>query len=121
MRNYLREAKPALASLPIIVKAFANVDGLSKFLVNAKVIQSPSSLWDFAKGFSQAHAKSDFVLVGSGKDRADKKVEGENVFFTFCSIHTLNCKQVFLRSLSRIPRAAISYSEPAMIMATSEC
>jgi hypothetical protein len=33
-------------------------------------------MWSFAKAFSQAHAGSDFVFVGSGKDRADKKIKG---------------------------------------------
>ncbi|KAF2499390.1 hypothetical protein BU16DRAFT_535752 [Lophium mytilinum] len=76
VQEYLRRAKPALASLPIMIKAFANSDGLSKLLVNVKIIQSSGALWDFAKSFSQAHAMSDFVLVGNGKDRADEKVKG---------------------------------------------
>ncbi|KAF2810481.1 uncharacterized protein BDZ99DRAFT_313074 [Mytilinidion resinicola] len=76
VQEYLRKAKPALAGLPIMIKAFANSDGLSKLLVNVNIIQSSGFLWDFAKSFSQAHAMSDFVLVGNGKDRADEKVKG---------------------------------------------
>ena len=37
-------------------------------------------MWNFAKAFSQAHAGSDFVFVGSGKDRADKKIKGMSTF-----------------------------------------
>ena len=94
VKEFLGEAKPDLVRLPIIIKAFANADGMSKFLLNTKMIRSPSLLWDFAKGFSQAHALSDFVLVGNGKDRADKKVKGKNAFLTFIlqiRLHTNRC------------------------------
>jgi hypothetical protein len=121
VREYLETDKPDLATLPINIKAFANGNGLSKFLLHAKVVQSSSSLWDFVKGFSQAHARSDFVLVGNGKDRADEKVKGKDAFVVSCSYNTLTCIQVFLNSLLRIPPVAISYSEPAMIMAMSDC
>jgi hypothetical protein len=66
-----------LANLPVIAKAFANADGMSRFLLNAGVVQSADALAEFAKCFSQAFATSDFVLVGHGKDRADKKIKGE--------------------------------------------
>jgi hypothetical protein len=60
--------------MPIMIKAFANADGLAQVL--AKLTKSPKSLASFVKGFSQARDASDFVLVGSGKDRADEKVKG---------------------------------------------
>lgn len=81
VRDYLGKAQPALASLPIMIKAFANEAGLSKFLVNYKVIGSASSLLDFAKQFSQAHPISDFVLVDNGKERVDKKIQGETISY----------------------------------------
>lgn len=62
--------------MPIMIKVFAKVDGLAQVLVKIKVIKSPGSLTNFAKGFSQACDGSDFVLVGSGKDRADEKIKG---------------------------------------------
>jgi hypothetical protein len=68
---------PELPGLPIIVKAFANADGLSQVLVKHKITKSPDMLWDFVKGFSQACETFDFVLVGSGKDRADEKIKRE--------------------------------------------
>ncbi|KAH6643112.1 hypothetical protein C7974DRAFT_117267 [Boeremia exigua] len=52
------------------------MDGISGHLSRVGLIKSSVALWDFAKGFSQAHAGSDFVFVGSGKDRADKKIKG---------------------------------------------
>lgn len=66
-----------LVNLPVIAKAFANADGMSKFLLSTGLVHCSDSLTEFAKGFSQAFATSDFVLVGHGKDPADKKIKGE--------------------------------------------
>ena len=77
VRDYLEKAEPSLARLPVVIRAFANVDGMSKFLLHTGMVQSWGSLSEFAKRFSQASATSDFVLVGHGKDRADKKIKGE--------------------------------------------
>ncbi|RAH80827.1 hypothetical protein BO86DRAFT_340745 [Aspergillus japonicus CBS 114.51] len=76
VREYLKKCYPNFEKLPIMIKAFANLDGLSQFLSKAKLIKSPMALTTFAKGFSQASHISDFVLVGSGKDRADEKIRG---------------------------------------------
>lgn len=89
VREYFEKAKPDLARLPVVVKAFANVDGMSKFLVNNGMIRSSSSMSGCAKGFSQASATSDFVLVGHGKDRADKKIKGKIISKTLA--HDRSC------------------------------
>jgi hypothetical protein len=77
IKAYLEQTMPGLSGLPIIVKAFANADGLSQVLVKSGIIKSPDMLWDFVKWFSQACETFDFVLVGSGKDRADEKIKGK--------------------------------------------
>ncbi|KAL3430977.1 hypothetical protein BDV09DRAFT_177380 [Aspergillus tetrazonus] len=76
VEEHLKSSHPELSNMPIMIKAFANADGLAQLLVKAKLIKSPGSLTSFAKGFSQARDASDFVLVGSGKDRADEKIKG---------------------------------------------
>lgn len=78
VQGYLREHKPALADMPIMIRAFANVDGLSQVLARSKVIKSPDALWGFVKGFSQSAGLVDFGLLGSGKDRADEKIKGKS-------------------------------------------
>lgn len=74
----LGKMDPKLAHLPVVIRAFANIDGLSGHLLRLGLIQSRNALWDFANTFSQAFAGSDFVFVGSGKDRADKKIKGKS-------------------------------------------
>jgi hypothetical protein len=60
-----------------MIKAYANVDGLSGALRRAGMSQAAENLPLFARGFSQADGLVDFVAVGSGKDRADKKILGQ--------------------------------------------
>ncbi|KAL3490219.1 hypothetical protein BJX62DRAFT_207663 [Aspergillus germanicus] len=76
VREHLKSSHSELSSMPIMIKAFANADGLAQLLVKARLVKSLGSLASFAKGFSQARDLSDFVLVGSGKDRADEKIKG---------------------------------------------
>lgn len=77
VREHLKSSRPELSSMPIMIKAFANADGLAQILVKAKLTKSAGFLASFAKEFSQARDTSDFVLVGSGKDRADEKIKGK--------------------------------------------
>lgn len=91
VRSYVGGLKSDLSHLPVLIRAFANVDGMSKFLMHVGIVQSSTSLSDFAKRFSQASAMSDFVLVGPGKDRADKKIRGKTHPSCKCSTAT-HCK-----------------------------
>ncbi|KAM0496214.1 hypothetical protein ACHAP8_007473, partial [Fusarium lateritium] len=76
VRSFLQTNKPEEANYPIFIKAYANEHGLSQFLVASGIIKAPRDLVEFAKDFTQASENTDFVLVGSGKDRADKKIQG---------------------------------------------
>ncbi|KAG4256529.1 hypothetical protein FPRO03_14018 [Fusarium proliferatum] len=75
VRSFLQTNRPEQANYPILIKAYANELGLSQFLVARGVIKAPRDLVEFAKDFTQALENTDFVLVGSGKDRADKKIQ----------------------------------------------
>lgn len=79
VKEYLSKSRPDLARLPITIRAFANIDGMSGHFSRLGLVQSPVGLWSFAKSFSQACAGSDIVFVGSGKDRADKKIKGKSL------------------------------------------
>ncbi|KAG7141713.1 hypothetical protein HYQ45_001752 [Verticillium longisporum] len=75
LRQYVGQTMPELSGLPIVLKAFANADRLADTLVRTKMTRTWKDLWDFAMSFSQACETFDFVLVGSGKDRADEKIK----------------------------------------------
>ncbi|QPC62800.1 hypothetical protein HYE67_005031 [Fusarium culmorum] len=76
VRSFLQANRPDLSDYPIIIKSYANEAGLSHFLVSSGIIKAPRDLVEFAKDFTQASEYTDFLLVGSGKDRADKKIQG---------------------------------------------
>jgi hypothetical protein len=54
---------------------YANVRGLGDVLVRTGVIEELGVFEDFVRGFTRGKSLFDFVDVGAGKDRADKKVE----------------------------------------------
>lgn len=76
VKDHLTKVRPDLAGLPVITKAYVNGDGASKFLSRVGMMQPSVSFWEFGQEFSQAHPTSDFIFVGNGKDRADKKLNG---------------------------------------------
>ncbi|SCB65007.1 unnamed protein product [Fusarium graminearum] len=80
VRSFLQANRPDLSDYPIIIKAYANEAGLSHFLVSSGMIKAPRDLVEFAKDFTQASEYTDFLLVGSGKDRADKKIQDGGCF-----------------------------------------
>jgi hypothetical protein len=62
----------------ILVKAYANFNGLGSSLQREKRLKDKDQLRTFAAGFSSRQAFFDFVDVGSGKERADLKVQGKS-------------------------------------------
>lgn len=61
----------------IVARIYANVKGLAETCRRAGIIDRPSLMDDFARGFTQSKALFDFVDVGSGKERADNKLSGK--------------------------------------------
>ncbi|KAH7013905.1 hypothetical protein EDB80DRAFT_568937 [Ilyonectria destructans] len=92
VREHMQNEHPELAHLPVITKGFANEHGLSQLLSRAGILPESRSIVEFAKDFSQAYETADFVLVGSGKDRVDKKVQG--VFKHFAKNPT--CRHIIM-------------------------
>jgi hypothetical protein len=76
VREYLRGIIPDLEKLDIVVKAFANLEGLGTVLVRTGRLKEMNSLRAFVTGFSSRLAFFDFVDVGAGKERADHKIRG---------------------------------------------
>ncbi|RAR09965.1 ccch zinc finger domain-containing protein [Stemphylium lycopersici] len=63
----------------VVCRIFANVRGLANVLVRTGIIPEAGQFEDFVHGFNSANGLYDFVDVGSGKDRADEKINGEDV------------------------------------------
>ncbi|KAG8530314.1 uncharacterized protein KY384_004816 [Bacidia gigantensis] len=58
----------------IVTRIYANLKGLADVCHRAGMLDYPSLLEDFARGFTGSKQLFDFVDVGTGKDRADDKI-----------------------------------------------
>lgn len=77
LQRYVNDVIDASTGMDIVVRAFANVDGLGRALERAGRLKDSSQLRSFFAGFSNRRPFFDFVDVGPGKERADLKIRGE--------------------------------------------
>ena len=60
----------------IVTRVYANVKGLGHICHRKGIIDQPTIIEDFARGFTGSKQLFDFIDVGIGKDRADDKISG---------------------------------------------
>lgn len=65
----------------IVARIYANLKGLGEVCNRAGILNRPSMMEEFARGFTGSKQLFDFVDVGMGKDRADDKISGMNFPF----------------------------------------
>ncbi|KAF2873614.1 hypothetical protein BDV95DRAFT_348737 [Massariosphaeria phaeospora] len=76
----------------VVCRIYANVRGLADVLVRAGVIEEATSFEEFTRGLTTGKALFDFIDVGAGKDRADKKLI--ETFKLYAG--DLHCRHMFL-------------------------
>lgn len=84
LSQYISSNLPTVSSPKIITRIYANVKGLANACYSSGIIDDPSVLDDFVRGFNESRLLFDFVDVGAGKDRADDKIGGG--YWTDCSV-----------------------------------
>ncbi|KAL8670461.1 MAG: hypothetical protein Q9168_005001 [Polycauliona sp. 1 TL-2023] len=91
IRKYLEKAIPdAQGDLEPIVRVYANMRGLAKTLVDAKILESVEDLGRFVCGFNKKFTSFDFIDAGNGKECSDAKLKR---CFEL-SIHNVHCKHI---------------------------
>jgi hypothetical protein len=65
-------------SVPVMVKAFANLSGLAQACVRERKLSSVGDMTQFWIGFTRRYPLIDFVDVGPGKEEADNKLRGKS-------------------------------------------
>ena len=60
----------------IIIRVYANCQGLGKTFKAAKIIYDESLFTQFLVGFNSSHPLTDYVDAGSRKEAADSKMKG---------------------------------------------
>ncbi|KAK7937791.1 uncharacterized protein PG986_014659 [Apiospora aurea] len=92
VQSYAKETLGFSAETNIVVKAFANMNGLREALQRRGTPCDMGQLRAFTSGFNNRQALFDFVDVGSGKERADSKIR-ENISFF---VDSFQCKHLML-------------------------
>ena len=64
-------------TVPIVVKAYANLNGLAQACVREKRVKTGVDVVQFWIGFTRRYPLADFVDVGAGKEEADNKIRGK--------------------------------------------
>lgn len=77
VRNYLKDTPLGSEDVPIVVRIFANLNGLAKSLFHHNAIDSEDKMRVFAEQFTNSRAEFDFVNVGHGKENADSKMRSK--------------------------------------------
>jgi hypothetical protein len=103
-REYLRPQFEDADNLDIIVRVYANLEGLAKYLVRQDKISNLGSLRAMSTSFSGRIASFDFVDVGVGKEGSSgRKIRGGLTRYS-CVVTLLTyIPQRTSRSLQQIP------------------
>ncbi|KAG9205355.1 hypothetical protein G6514_007995 [Epicoccum nigrum] len=116
-REYLRPQFDDADSLDIIVRVYANLEGLAKYLVRQDKISNLGSLRAMSTSFSGRIASFDFVDVGVGKEGSSGRKIRENLAFYTANSHLrhviVGCSPVDLPAslLSTIPLEKVTLIE----------
>lgn len=76
VHKYVGELGLDVNKTDVVVRAYANLRGLSKFCARDGLMNATADVGLFANGFTKRQPLFDFVDVGLGKERADNKVRG---------------------------------------------
>jgi len=76
IRENLKGFDSAIAKLPIVLRAFANVKGMESAMRRNGLTDQAQRLSEFVMGFSQSDALFDFVSLTGGSQRVDHKIRG---------------------------------------------
>lgn len=77
VRDYITRKDPELPSdVRVVTRIYANSKGLGEVCYKAGLVEKPSMVDEFARGFTGSKQLFDYIDVGSGKDRADDKLTG---------------------------------------------
>lgn len=76
-REFLQDCSDISEDVPILVRIYANLNGLARTLQENNIIRSEEDLYRFAERFTNSHPEVEFINVGSGKENADSKMNSK--------------------------------------------
>jgi len=72
--EHVRVQNPDLHNTEVLVRTYANLEGLSKAYVDSKILEAATEFASFVRGFNVSHAFCDYVDAGKGKECSDEKL-----------------------------------------------
>lgn len=92
MEQYLRSGSFELdTGYKVVVRVFANVEGMTKAYREANILPEPSTYKSFIQGFNMADSLCEYVDAGDGKECSDVKLNGESFsYLLFATFHGEN-------------------------------
>lgn len=88
--EYLETFSDLPSPLRIAARIYANVSGLAHTCVRAGIVNSPTVVEDFVRGFTRGNDLFDFIDVGAGKGRADEKIKAHFIH----EIYDYQCRHI---------------------------
>ncbi|KAF2737255.1 hypothetical protein EJ04DRAFT_488222 [Polyplosphaeria fusca] len=124
MREYLRPLFEDADSIDIIVRAYANLEGMANYLVRQDKVRNLGQLRAFSTGFCGRISSFDWIDVGVGKEGGAGRKVRENLAFYSSNSHlrhvVIACSPADLPSslLSTLPLDKITLIESAPLPAS---
>ncbi|KAF2261467.1 hypothetical protein CC78DRAFT_583689 [Lojkania enalia] len=87
LREYLRPLYDDADSLDILVRVYANLEGMANFLVRQDKVRNLGQLRAFATGFCGRISSFDWIDVGVGKEGGSGRKVRENLSFYTSNTH----------------------------------
>ncbi|KAJ5938904.1 hypothetical protein N7466_002038 [Penicillium verhagenii] len=101
MHTYLLQNLPSVNVPKIILKLYLNVKGFAETCVRSGILSDPLTVHEFIRGFNETISYSEIIDIGSGKNRANDKIQ--EMFQVF--LYNCHCHQVFVGCASNIEYA----------------
>ncbi|KAF2107818.1 CCCH zinc finger DNA binding protein [Lophiotrema nucula] len=93
--EYLRTNYPTIpVNVRIVVRVYANLQGLAKAYRDGQVLSNPADLGAFVNGFNKENALCDFVNAGDGKECADEKLKADDIAMFHMNIDIAQCRHI---------------------------
>ncbi|KAJ5654294.1 hypothetical protein N7490_001297 [Penicillium lividum] len=92
MHTYLSKNLPSVNVPKIILKLYLNVKGFAETCVRSGILADPATVHEFIRGFNETMSCSEIIDIGSGKNRANDKIQ--EMFQVF--LYNCHCHQVFI-------------------------
>jgi hypothetical protein len=78
----------------VVVRVYANVKGIAEACAKAGIVEHPSRVEEFVRGFTSSNPLSDIIDVGAASDAVEGKIDGESATIALSPSLLLNSGRI---------------------------